>query len=115
MDCGSLLPASKGAVASTVRAARCGTTKGLQAICIVSAMTFTGSLQVSGNSFGATAPDATLGAGVSTETPGSRALSAAVPRPICRTRNSAWLGVRPSFRNAGCKSRNRRLLFLPPP
>jgi hypothetical protein len=81
MDCGSLLPASKGAVASTVRAARCGPTKGLQAICIVTAMTFTGSLQVSGNSFGATAPDATLGVGVSTETPGSRALSAAVPRP----------------------------------
>jgi hypothetical protein len=64
-----------------VGATRLGTTKGLQAICIVSVITFTGSHQVSGNSFGATAPDAMLGAEVTTETPGTRALSAAVPHP----------------------------------
>jgi hypothetical protein len=76
MSCGSLLPPNRGAaVASTVGTVRLGATKGLRAIYIVSAITFTGIHQVSGNSFGATAPDAVLGTEAITERPGARALS----------------------------------------
>jgi hypothetical protein len=54
--------------------------KALQATCIVGAITFTGMiLQVGGNPPGATVPDAMPEAAVSAETPGSPALSAAVP------------------------------------
>ena len=62
--------------------------KALQATCIVGAITFTivGAitftgmiLQVGGNPPGATVPDAMPEAAVSAETPGSPALSAAVP------------------------------------
>ena len=53
--------------------------KALQATCIVGAITFTGIHQVGGNTLGATVPDPMPEAAVSAETPGSSALSAAVP------------------------------------
>src|SRR6266404_4867008 len=54
--------------------------KALQATCIVGAITFTGMIhQVGGNTPGATVPDAMPEAAVCAETPGARALSAAVP------------------------------------
>ena len=54
--------------------------KALQATCIVGAITFTGMIhQVGGNTQGATVPDVMPEAVVSAETPGTPALSAAVP------------------------------------
>jgi len=53
--------------------------KALQATCIVGAITFAGIHQVGANKPGATVPDPMPEAAVSAETPGARALSAAVP------------------------------------
>ena len=53
--------------------------KALQATCIVGAITFTGMIQLGGNTPGATVPDEMPEAAVSAETPGAPALSAAVP------------------------------------
>jgi hypothetical protein len=53
--------------------------KALQATCIVGAITFTGMIQVGGDTPGATVPDAMPEAAVSAELPGVPALSAAVP------------------------------------
>ena len=61
------------------RAAELGAMKALQATCIVGAITFTGMIQLGGNTPGATVPDEMPEAAVSAETPGAPALSAGVP------------------------------------
>jgi hypothetical protein len=53
--------------------------KGWQSISIVGALTLTGIHPVSGNSYGATAPNAMLGAAITAKTPGAGSLTATVP------------------------------------
>jgi hypothetical protein len=68
--------------------------KVLQATCIVGALTLTGMIyQVGGQTPGATVPDAMPEAAVSAETPGTPALSAAVPEASARTGTA--LGAEP--------------------